>query len=79
MESDKDHIHLLVSYESKISIPMIAPRLKTETAGNAWKAFDAQLRHHFWRELTFWSDSYFACSVGDASTDTMREYIESQN
>jgi len=27
---------------------------------------------------TFWSDDYFACSTGDASTETIMEYIRTQ-
>ncbi|MBG9993907.1 transposase [Pseudoalteromonas sp. NZS127_1] len=29
-------------------------------------------------EKTFWSDGYFACSVGNASADTIRKYIQDQ-
>ena len=27
---------------------------------------------------TFWSDGYFACSIGEVNSDTIREYIENQ-
>ncbi|WP_193039115.1 transposase, partial [Pseudoalteromonas nigrifaciens] len=27
---------------------------------------------------TFWSDGYFVCSVGNASADTIRKYIQNQ-
>ncbi|WP_440252632.1 transposase, partial [Catenibacterium faecis] len=26
----------------------------------------------------FWSDGYFACSIGEVSSATMQKYIESQ-
>ncbi|MEA2061294.1 MAG: transposase, partial [Thermodesulfobacteriota bacterium] len=26
----------------------------------------------------FWSDGYFCCSIGNASIDAVRKYIESQ-
>jgi len=33
---------------------------------------------HFWGERTFWSDGYFVCSIGEASPDTIRQYILTQ-
>jgi putative transposase len=36
------------------------------------------LNQEFWLEKTFWSDGYFACSIGEASPDTIREYILNQ-
>ena len=36
------------------------------------------LRKHFWKEKTFWSDGYFACSIGNISKETIEQYIKSQ-
>ena len=36
------------------------------------------LKKQFWNEKTFWSDGYFACSVGNASAGTIRKYIQEQ-
>lgn len=46
------------------------------TATNIWKVVD--LKKYFWVEKTFWSDGYFVCSTGQASTETIRKYIENQ-
>lgn len=35
------------------------------------------LMQHFWKERTFWSDGYFCCTVGNASQEGIRHYIES--
>ena len=35
-------------------------------------------KKHFWKERTFWSDGYFCCTIGNASQETIRQYIESQ-
>ncbi|MBP7223255.1 MAG: transposase, partial [Sedimentibacter sp.] len=32
----------------------------------------------YWYQHLFWSDGYFVCSIGEASPDTIREYILSQ-
>lgn len=79
METDKDHIHLLIDYDPKVSVLQIVRRLKQETTYELWKIHESYLRPHFWRERTFWSDGYFACSIGeDASYETIQEYIRNQ-
>ncbi|GAC1354668.1 MAG: hypothetical protein NVSMB38_33610 [Ktedonobacteraceae bacterium] len=35
-------------------------------------------KRYFWKERTFWSDGYFYCTIGNASQETIRHYIESQ-
>ena len=35
-------------------------------------------RMQVWKEHTFWTDGYFACSVGNVSEEMLREYIENQ-
>ncbi|WP_417364363.1 transposase, partial [Galbibacter sp.] len=36
------------------------------------------LQKQFWRKRTFWSDGYFVCAIGQASPDTIPQYILSQ-
>ncbi|MDR1081615.1 MAG: transposase [Deltaproteobacteria bacterium] len=43
-----------------------------------WKEYGEYLKTRFWHEHTFWSDGCFACTTGDASTETIRKYIENQ-
>ena len=78
METDDDHIHLLVSYPPKISISSIVRKLKQESTITLWKYFPVYLSKYFWKEHTFWLDGYFACSIGEASPETIRRYIEHQ-
>lgn len=79
METDKDHIHLLVDYDPKVSIVQIVRRLKQETTFELWKVHESYLKKHFWQERTFWSDGYFACSIGEGvSYNTIQEYIRNQ-
>ena len=78
METDKDHMHLLVSYPPKVSITSIVRKLKQESTILLWKYFPVYLSKHFWKEHAFWSDGYFACSIGEASPETIRRYIENQ-
>ena len=78
METDRDHIHMLVSYPPNISATSIVRKLKQNSTRELWKRYPAWLRHHFWKEHTFWSDGYFVCSIGEASPETVRKYIENQ-
>lgn len=78
METDKDHIHLLVSYPPRLSVSMIVRRLKQESTIKLWTIFPDYLSKHFWKERTFWSDGYFVSSIGEANPETIRMYIENQ-
>ena len=78
MEVDKDHIHMMIQFPPTLAIVSIVRRLKQISTTQLWKMYEPQLKKHFWVEHTFWSDGYFVCSTGDASTDTIKKYIESQ-
>jgi putative transposase len=32
----------------------------------------------YWKKKIFWSDGYFACSIGEVSSATIQRYIETQ-
>ena len=78
METDKDHIHFLISYPPNLSVTSIVRKLKQECTVKAWKLHGDSLREFFWKEKTLWSDGYFVCSIGEASPNTVREYIRQQ-
>ena len=54
--------------------------LKSYTTYHIWERYPNYLRKrkHFWKEHTFWTDGYFACSVGNISEEMLRKYIENQ-
>ena len=71
METDRDHIHLLINYPPNITVTSIVRILKQVSTNRLWKEFQPMLRKHFWKEHTFWSDGYFVCSIGEANLDTI--------
>lgn len=77
-ESDLDHIHFLIRYIPRLSISQIVRRLKQQSTYLIWQQHPVSLQKQFWRKRTFWSDGYFVCSIGEASPDTIRQYILSQ-
>ena len=78
METDKDHIHFLISYPPKLSVTSIVRKLKQESTVFAWHLYGSMLIKYFWKEKILWSDGYFVCSIGEASPETIRKYIEQQ-
>jgi putative transposase len=78
MESDKDHLHMLLDVEPTVSPTSIAGRIKQMSTVRIWQKHNVALKKQFWKENTFWSDGYFVCSTGDANMETIRKYIEEQ-
>ncbi len=78
METDKDHIHYMIEAEPTISVSKIVNLMKSYTTWHIWKKYPTYLKKYFWKEHTFWTDGYFACSVGDISEKALKEYIENQ-
>ena len=78
MEVDQDHLHLMIDADPSVSISQIVRRLKQQTTSTLWKKHSDYLERQFWVEKTFWSDGYFASSIGNASIETVRQYIKNQ-
>lgn len=78
MKTDKDHLHMMVRSEPKLSPLQIVGRLKQMSTTAIWKKHEHYLRHIFYREKTFWTDGYFVSSIGNVSQETIRKYIANQ-
>ena len=78
IESDQDHIHILLDSSPNHSISSIVNRLKAISTNMIWQKHGVFLNKHFWKEKTFWSDGYFVCSIGNANPETIKKYIENQ-
>ena len=78
METDQDHIHYMIETEPAMSISKIVNLMKSYTTYHIWEKYPNYLRKHFRKEHTFWTDGYFACSVGSVSEEMLRKYIENQ-
>ena len=78
MNSDIDHLHMLISMKPSISVSQIVRVLKQESTIYIWKKYKQLLKLHFWKEHTFWSDGYFVASIGNANEKTIQKYIQEQ-
>lgn len=78
METDKDHIHILLQYNPTNNVTNIVRILKQYSTHFAWGKYKNILEKEYWKEHTLWSDGYFACSIGEVSQEIIEKYIEEQ-
>ncbi len=78
METDIDHIHILLEYDTTERVCDIVKELKQKSTYYLWENFQQILKHEYWMKRVFWSDDYFVDSIGDVSERTIQHYIENQ-
>ena len=74
---DFDHIHMLLSLPPQQAPSRAVCSLKTVTSRALRKEFSEYLSKFYWKD-SFWSDSYLVLTVGGATIDTVKRYIEEQ-
>ena len=77
-ETDKDHIHLLVSMPPDVAPSRLVTTLKTQLSKEIRMTYSEHVRKYLWGEAPFWSSSYFIATTGSAVMEKVKEYIESQ-
>ena len=75
METDKDHIHFLLSYDTTDRVCDIVKIVKQETTYYLWQKYNSVLSKQYWKKKIFWSDGYFACSIGEVSSATIQNIL----
>jgi len=68
-----DHLHMMIDLSLNYSISQVVRRIKQRTTSDLWKNHQQALRCNFWKEKIFWSDGYFASSIGNASIDAVKQ------
>ena len=74
---DFDHIHMLLSLPPQQAPSRAVCSIKTVTSRMLRKEFNDYLSKFYWKD-SFWSDSYLALTVGGATIDIVKSYIEDQ-
>lgn len=64
VETDSGHIHYMIETGPTMSVSKIVNLMKSYTTYHIWERYPNYLRKYFWKGHTFWTDEYFACSVG---------------
>ena len=74
--AEEDHIHFLLRYPPTVELSKIVGALKSKSA----KALLDKFGSFFWGKhiRTVWSSGFFLCSVGGATLEILKQYVENQ-
>ncbi|EWH01309.1 IS200/IS605 family transposase [Halomonas sp. BC04] len=75
-DGEEDHVHLLVEYPPKLSISVLVNNLKS-TSSRRVRYLNTHIPR-LSRSTALWSRSYFACSAGGATIETLKAYVQGQ-
>lgn len=78
--TDRDHIHLLISLPPSKNLTDVIRSLKTQLSKevHATPEYDRIVKQYLFGNVPLWSSSYFAATTGSVSLDTVKQYIEDQ-
>lgn len=74
---ESDHIHMLVDIHPALNISVLINNLKTASARRARNRFAEHLAL-FYKKPLFWHRAYYVDSVGGATLEQVRAYVEAQ-
>jgi putative transposase len=74
METDKDHIHILCEIDPQFGVNKFVKLVK----GRSSKILRDEFHHLKTKLPTLWTNSYFVSTVGGASLEVIKQYIENQ-
>lgn len=77
IETDRDHMHLLVSLPPDVAPSKLVASLKTQLSKEVRNYYKEEIEKQLWGEA-FWSNSYFIATTGTTVMEKVKEYIESQ-
>lgn len=77
INTDKDHIHLLVNCSPQHYIPNMMKAMKGVSARLLMKEFGSSLKKKLWGEH-LWNPSYFVATVSENTEEQIRNYIQNQ-
>lgn len=72
-----DHVHLLIDIHPALNISVLINNLKTASARRARARFAEHIAQFYSKPL-FWHRAYFVGSVGSATLETVRAYVDAQ-
>ena len=71
-----DHVHVLIQLKPDVSVSKSVQLIKGKSSRIIRKEFPS-LKEFYWGK-NFWSDGFFAETVGRLSENAIREYIKNQ-
>lgn len=77
LNGEPDHVHIFFDAGPEIQLLDLVRVIKTKTARFARKHYAKILERYYWKPV-FWTDSYFAATVGSTTRDMVEQYIRKQ-
>lgn len=77
-EFEPDHIHLVIRSTPKHSLSSLVRRIKMISTKITRTHHQNFLLKYYWKKEILWSSGFFACTIGNASIETIRKYIQEQ-
>jgi putative transposase len=74
---ESDHVHLLIDIHPALDISVLVNNLKTASARRMRNRFGEHLAM-FYKKPLFWHRAYYVGSVGGATVETVRAYVDAQ-
>lgn len=74
---EHDHVHIMVAVHPKLAISNLVGKLKGKSSFLLRRSYWPRIKTMLWGNH-FWSPSYCCVSVGGASLETVKSYIENQ-
>ena len=78
IETDGDHMHLLVSMPPDVAPSKLVNMLKSGLSKEVRLKYKEHIQKYLWGDAPFWSSSYFCATTGSVSMETVKKYIEEQ-
>ena len=77
LESDGDHLHLMIAHPPSLALSEIVRRLKGASSRLVRQARLPEVIRKLWGKA-FWSPSFFVVSCGGAPLEIVKAYVENQ-
>ena len=74
LEIMPDHVHIFIDFDPRLTLHKIVKDFK----GISSRILREEFPHLKSRLPSLWTRSYFACSIGHISEETIKKYIEDQ-
>jgi putative transposase len=74
---ETDHIHMLIEIHPALDISILINNLKTASSRRARNRFKEHLKKFYYKPV-FWHRAYYIGTVGGASLETVKAYVQSQ-
>ena len=75
---EADHVHLLFEAHPALDLSQLVNNLKTASSRRL-RNLNMEHVQGFYKDAVLWHRAYYLGSVGDASLETVRSYIEAQS